>query len=292
LFDIRIEESGVTCMPEMKMPAPSRTWYGSLPEKTEIQQAILECPTFFQHYAGLKIPWTYLYRQDREYLEHETSWVNRQGCRIVVDFSTGINHYPELTFLRAFPPHYDQSVQKIDDVLDKMVIFGAEDAVITLHRKPENHWDGERAQKEFLETIGMLCDRAAKRGIRIHLQPHHKRWVETVAKAREFAEQVGRKNLRVAINTGHLMISGEDPHQAVSDAGNLLGSILFSNATRDQYGQWYDAHRPFAGVPQDGWDLSVIGSRTDLLFILDANAPDIDAQYASLKAARSITGTD
>jgi hypothetical protein len=286
LFAVEIDEAQLRCKPALAMPKPHGNWLVSMPRGGRMQTEILQCPTFSQNYSGLKIEWDYLLEADKQQLERESAWLRRQKTDIVVDFSSGLNFYPDLTLLNSFPPYFNDSAAKMEDVFDKMIMLGASKAIITLHRKPDNHWGRERTEEEFVLQVGRLCDAASKRGISILLQPHATRWVDTTARANEFLDAVGHENLRIALNTGHLLIAGEDPGAAVATAGTRLGAVLFSSPTRDRYGQWYDSHSPFSG---DHIPKSVFGDpadRDDVLFILDGDYLDIDSAYPSLVAAR------
>ena len=72
-----------------------------------------------------------------------------------------------------------------------MLLLDAENAIITLHRKLENHWDADRAHREFVERVGDLCRRAPSRGIIVHLQAHPKRRVHTTDLTASFIREVG-----------------------------------------------------------------------------------------------------
>jgi sugar phosphate isomerase/epimerase len=251
----------------------------------DIQEAILRSPTFFQHYRGVSVDWSWFRTRDRAELERRKGWLARHRVRVIVDFSNGLDLYPTLTLLDAFRAHFDESVRLIDDVLDKALIVGARDAVITLHRKPENHWTDERARSEFVVQLRELSRRAGLRGMTVHLQAHRDRWVHATAEAAELAREAGSPNLRVALNTGHAAMAGEDLRAALAAAGDRLGAVLLCAADRDRFGQWYDAHLPVAGRGLDLAAIRELAKREDLLFILDGAYRRIDDAWADLVEA-------
>jgi len=47
----------------------------------------LSRPTFFEHFDGVKVDYEYFYMRDPKQLQREQDWLNKQGVRVVVDFS-------------------------------------------------------------------------------------------------------------------------------------------------------------------------------------------------------------
>jgi sugar phosphate isomerase/epimerase len=119
----------------------------------------------------------------------------------------------------------------------------------------------------------------------VHLQAHRDRWVTTTAEAAGLAGEAGSPNLRVAVNTGHAAMAAEDVRAALEAAGDRLGAVLVSAASRDRFGQWYDAHLPVAGRELDLAAVRGLARRDDLLFILDGAHARIDDAYADLVEA-------
>ena len=282
IFAVEVEESGVTELPLLPVGAAAGRWFVRLPREIGIQDAILRSPTFFHRYRGVKADWSYLRMRDRAELRRESGWLRRQRVQVIVDFSSGLNLYPNLTILDAYEPHFEESMRQIDDVMDKMLLLEARDMLITLHRKPENHWPDARAHDGFVRQLRELCRRAMLRGLTVHLQAHRGRWVTTTAEAAVLVDEVAAPNLRIAINTGHAIMVGEDLGEAITAVGDRLGSMLLSAPQRDQLGQWYDAHLPISGQGVDLAAVREVSTRDDVLLILDAAYESIDEAYSDL----------
>ena len=289
LFAVSVEERGVTLLPAPRPPARPRNRLLALRGAGSMQEEILRRPTFFEHFDGVKMEWRYLRDRDPGRLRDEQDWLARQQVRAVVDFSRDLNLFPGLTLLDAYPPHYAASVAAIDDVLAKMRLCGARDAVIAVHRRPENHWTDERARAEFALRIGELCRRAADHGVTLHLQTDHwKRLPDNPALLGLIAE-IGQPNLRYALNTGHLWPGAELPAEMIALAGELLGAVLLCAPRVDPAGQIYDAHLPVHG---SGIDLAPLATAGDVPFIFDAIYPDWDAEYLDVQAVRRALATE
>jgi len=270
LFSVSVKEEDVQAITPSKPSAPVKDRILSIKPGKGIKETILAMPTFFQHFDGVKIDWEYLRDRDRSRIEYERGWLGRQKARIIVDFSHGLNFYPDLTLLDTLMFRYEQSVAAIDDVLDKMKLIGSAEAVISLHRKPENHCDDARAADRFLAGVRDLCKRAAQRDIVLYVQTHSHKWYASTREMVEFVDKVGAANLKLAINTGHVMMSGEKIKDAVAAVGDRLGLVLLSSSGSDNFGQTYDTHAP------------IHGGQVDLAAIKKTTVPRVfDADYRS-----------
>ena len=277
-------------LPAPRPPARPRNRLLALRAADGVQEQILRRPTFFQHFDGVKIDWRYLRDRDSRRLQSEQAWLARQQVRVVVDFSRDLNLFPGLTLLDSYPPHFAASVAAIDDVLAKMRLCGAHDAIIALHRKPENHWSDARAGAEFKDRIGELCRRADDHGVTLHLQTDHWRRLPGSAALLGLIAGIGQPNLCYALNVGHLRLAGEELGATLAEAiepgrAHHLGSVLLGAPRVDLLGQTYDAHLPVHG---SGIDLAPLAAVRDALFIFDALYPDWDSEYLDAAALAAV----
>ena len=287
LFAVSVEEQGLTLLPAPQPPPRPRNRLLALRAAAGVQQEILRRPTFFEHFDGVKLEWSYLRDRDSQQLRREQDWLTRQQVRAVVDFSHDLNLFPGLTLLDSYPPHYRASVAAIDDVLAKMRLCGARDAVFAIHRKPENHWSDERARAEFTTRIGELCRRAADHGVTLHLQTDHWKRLPDSASLFALIAAIDEPNLRYALNVGHLWPGAEPLDTLLELAGERLGAVLLCAPRVDLAGQIYDAHLPVHG---SGIDLPALAGAGDALFIFDALYPDWDAEYLDVQALSAALG--
>jgi len=287
IFSVRVAESGVRCLPASSPPPRPRDRLLGLHATGTIQEAILARPTFFEHFDGVKVDWTYFHQRDREQVKREVGWLARQQVRVVADFSAGLNLYPDLTLFDNFPPHDEASLAAFEDVFDKLRLVGARHAVLTLHRGPENHWSAEQVLERFAGRLGSLAERAAARGVMVCLQPHPRRPCARMADMRALVDRAGSDNLRLALNTGHLIMTGETLGDALAAAGPKLAAVLVSVPRHDAFGQTYDAHAP---VAESGLDLHPLAG-LDAWIALDASYNAWDEEYADCVALDTATRT-
>ena len=279
LYSITVEETGVVCLPAPRPPVRPVDRYLTLRSVPSIQTEILDRPTFFQHFDGVKVDWTYLRDRDRIQLGRELGWLSRQHVRIMVDFSSGLDLFPTLTLLDNHPPHTQESRAMIDDVLDKMKLCGARDAVMALHRAPENYWGDERTQAGFIRGVQDLAARAVLCGVALHIQAIRWRWAGTIDEMVKFIRAVDRPNVRLALNTGHLDLYWEKLEDALKTVEPLLGLVLLCGTQHDIYGQRYDAHAP---VHQSDLKLSLLAPLA-VPMVFDGIYSSWDDEYRDLQ---------
>ncbi len=238
LFNVKLEEENLT----LASPSPPARPIGqmlALRGDSSIQKEILARPTFFEHFEGVKVDFEFLHARDPRQLRGEEGWLRRQGVKVVVDFSHGLNHFPGITLMDNLPSRYEESIGAIDDVLEKMTIIGASDAIISLHWKPQCSpgFSDQMTSEHFVHNVRALADRAAKLGITAHIQHHPRRWHETAAAMLDFVDEVARPNLKFALNLGHLLMTGEDLRETITAAGVRLGAVLLCVPVSDVLGR-------------------------------------------------------
>lgn len=199
IFAVRVKEAGVVSVPDVKPPAPPKNIILATRDIRSIQEAILRRPTFFQHFGGVMISWRYLRDSDKRELVRNDGWIKRQGLRVFVDLSSGVNLFPDLRLLDNLHRAYKASMKTIQDIIAKMPLVGSRRLLLTLHELPENNyvggWDG------FVPALKQICAEARKHAIVVYLriQPHKtpERWQTLVS-------QVGASNLSVAAPVGFI----------------------------------------------------------------------------------------
>ena len=280
IFKVSIRESGLRILDKPVIPEKARNRLLAMRNINDLKEAILKYPTFFQYFTGVKVDWSYLRIRNEKQIMRERNWLKRQAVRIIVDFSPGLNLYPLLTLVNT-QFRYKESLHDICEVLDNMTLIGSSEAVISLHRAPED-CDEKCANERFLEDVRHLAGLAGERGIKLYLQHHPHKWHGSAAKMLEFIKTVNMKNLSFALNTGHALMDGENLDEIIKLAGNQLGLVLACVPRRDMLGQLYDAHAPLSG---GNINLSPLVQLVAPL-VLDADYSDWSAVYSDLHLLR------
>lgn len=223
LFSVQVAEAPLRVLPELA-PAtqPAGRWL-ALRHLADLGAEIRRRPTFFEHFDGVQIDWTYLWQRDPEQVKRDRVWLDRQKLQVVVDFTSGLNGFPDLTLLDLLPTNYAESVIRIDNVLDKMKLLGVTRAIIGTHMPPELGVTPAQSNDSFAKGLSRLCARAQDRGITLYLTNRPERWRGSVSDILAIISQSKAPNLQFALNT-----AGTDVPQALTQAGSHLGLVLAS----------------------------------------------------------------
>ena len=103
-------------------------------------------------------------------LANESGWINQQGLKLIVDFSSGLNLFPDLRLVNNDSLEYVRSMESIKSVIDKMTVLGASDLIITRHRMIENNFTREQFFKSLNHTLKEICQYSAKNDINVNLR--------------------------------------------------------------------------------------------------------------------------
>ena len=158
--------------------------------------------------------WRYLRDREESALQQEAGWIQRQGLRIVVDLSPGLNLYPTLRLVDNLSAEYANSMAQIADVLDKMPCLGAADLILSLHRHPENNFSGRQTEASFVQTLRTLAEQAADRKVTLHLRTTFGKPPSSLTATSELLDHVGAPNLRLAAGTALLQDSAPSADMA------------------------------------------------------------------------------
>ncbi len=287
LFAVRVRETNVREIVHTPPPARPRGRILPLRYPGIIKQDILARPTFFEHFDGVAVDWRYLHEREQAALRQEAGWLGRQGLRIFVDLSSGVNLYPELRLIDNLAADYTASMHVIADVLDKMPLLGAHDLMLTLHRHPENNFTAEQTQAAFETTLRNLAVQAADHQVTLHLRMAFGKPPWNLAEAIKLLEKVPAKNLRLAVSTALLPSDGFSPETAARLKAHL-GLWLVAAARRDPAGQLWDAHYPVHRSADRNSIARTIGLVPQVPILVDAQLTSPDAEYLE---ARWLTET-
>jgi hypothetical protein len=196
----------------------------ALHDVADLAKEIRHRPTFFEHFDGVKVDWTYLLARDPEQLQRDRLWLDRQKLRVAVDFMPGLNDFPDLTLMDILPINYARSVAQMDNVLDKMKLIGATNAIIGTHMPPELGATPEKIDLSFARGLTSLCQRAKARSVTLLMENRPGRWRGDVPDILHIIDATRADNLKFALNT----TDAANVPDAIMLAGNRLGMVLVS----------------------------------------------------------------
>jgi hypothetical protein len=289
IYAVKVRETGIEEIQHQPPPPRPRGRLLPLRHASSIKEEILARPTFFEHFDGVCVDWSYLHEREKAALEKEHRWLKRQGARIVVDLSSGIDLYPTLRLIDNVHEDYTSSMAAIRDVLGKMETLGTTDLILSLHRFPENNFTDEQTRAAFTATLKAVAAQAAERGVTLHLRVGFGKPPWSLAESFEWLDRVGAPNLKLAVCTALLDQNPPAPEVATR-LKDKLGLWLVAASNNDVAGKMWDAHGPIhsARNPEALARLLALSPGTPI--VLDALYANQDEEYLDAVALDKALG--
>ena len=283
IFSVRVREESVQEIPHSAPPARARGRALPLRGQRSLKEQILVRPTFFEHFDGAAVEWRYLHDRDIAALEREAGWLERQGLRLWVDFTSGVNLYPDLRLVDNHAGPYAESMAAIEDVLNKMQAWGAHDAVLSLHRVPENNIGREETRQSFEDTLRAICAQAAALNIQVYLRASTKDG-RALGDYVRLIERVAAPNLKLAASVALLLERDIEPGAVADIVGSTLGLWLVSAPAHDVAGRMWSTNAPIAGYGEAERLAQLLATAPDAPALLDAVYANQDVEYLDARA--------
>ncbi|MBI4328046.1 MAG: hypothetical protein HY674_22675 [Chloroflexi bacterium] len=288
IFAVKVQEIGVEEIPHVAPPPRPRGRVLPLRHARSIKEEILARPAFFEHFDGLVVDWRYLHEREKAALQQEAGWIHRQGLRVSVDLSSGLNLYPTLRLTDNLAADYAASLAAVADVLSKMEIIGARDLILSLHRHPENNFSGEQTEAAFEKTLRTLASQAAERQVTLNMRMAFGKPPWSLDEANRLLDKIGAKNLRLAASTALLATAGpsDDVAKMLKDK---LGLWLVAAPRFDLPGKLWDAHAPVLRASDTASIAQWLALAPDAPMILDAVYANQDEEYLDAVALERLS---
>ncbi|QQE11291.1 hypothetical protein JD969_17605 [Planctomycetota bacterium] len=129
----------------------------------DFKKAVLSQNEFFERFGGVTIEARYLRQSDVRKLIHDKQWADEKGIKLVVDFSSSINGYKDITFHTEMGVIYQRGLKYAENVLQKMNVLGLNDAIFITHGMGGQH-------KAINDGFVAFCNLAKVYGVDLHLR--------------------------------------------------------------------------------------------------------------------------
>ncbi len=284
IFTVKIEENNMEDIPFIQ-PVPNPVNRGlTLRNISSIKEEILLRPTFFQHFDRIIIDWKYLLEKEKSILANESGWINRQGLKVIVDFSSGINLFPDLRLVNNDSLEYNRSMEDIKSVIDKMAVLGASDLIITTHRTIENNFTMEKFNESLQNTIKEICRYSAKYKINVNLRMTSGRNSANLEQISALVKSVNEPNLYVSPVAALILDNPDEFGKNLALLKNLKFRILLVGAPeKDIYGTLWNINKPINDFPDKQALKQLLLSNPECALVLDGLYCDPDVEYKDIK---------
>ena len=305
ILDIRTGKPLVEPKPPMQFkPSGLPDVYVKLNPQPNLKDAFLFIPWFDLYFAGVKAEASYFLQHDSEYLRQEAQYLKLRHCKIMVDFSELLNHYPGISLLHNVPGRTEKALEEIRSVLEKSLLFGCSKAIFTLQRNAENNLSEAEAVQRLQTSFAEISQMAGEMGITLYLQNGRSLKTRHVFSSAEDLQEFLEEGYLFAYHLAHGL--GAVKNTALSTLGSVVfqddqaypesaaeimekmqpRALLLAAPTRDMFGRYCGTHKPLAG---SGFEDSLREVQVPSDFIcLDANyenADEIYRDYALLRQA-------
>ena len=270
LFTVNIVEDVAELIKTAPYPKQPTHRALPLPLGASLQDQLLLRPSFFEAFDTTVVDYRYIERRTAESLAREGRWAHKQGLKIIVDFSSGINMFPDLRLINNSADALARSLETIEMVLSKMstlvnastatekVAIYSADAIVTLHMDGGDDSYQIDSHSDFVRSYKRLTAFAARHHITLHLRVGAQQgfgWAfhrteaslfpkppHNLSAAVSFLEDVGNvPNLKIALPTAPLLQNGM-----------LAAEVTRTVKSIDQIGMIMAAtpvYEPLQGVP-------------------------------------------
>ena len=300
IFRVKTREDGkVRVLPRTEPRANVANAVLALRGEGSIKRQILARPTFFRHYGGVMIDWTYLRDRDKKALADEKNYLDLQQVRVIVDISGGFNHFPDLRLVKNDPKETRRTDDAFTDVLEKMRVIGARDLLIALGRYPETNMTREDADRSIRERLAEYSDLAAKYGVKLHLRQSSKRLNHEPQICRKYLAD-GKIAFAPSLAAMSMSAGGKRnlveymlrPGEKLYEFTGKAEIYLLAAPGKDASGQLWSLHRPItdsASVDKDAFEsyLKMVKSKGSLV-VYDALYSDVDEEYRDARYWESL----
>jgi hypothetical protein len=295
MFRIMTAESAeVVELPETKPPPNVANAFLALRGAESIKEQVMKRPTFFRHYGGVMVDWTYLKRRDTKELSEECNWIDLQQLKVIVDISSGFNLFPDLRLVNNDPKETARTDAYLLDVFEKMKMIGAKTLIIAPSRLPETNMSAADAVKSMKERLSEIAGVAARYGVTLHLRNSPRRQIDVPEKLTEWS--AGGK-IKPAVSLAALSLCCERkrnliehilaPGEPKYDVTGKAPVYLLSAPGEDENKQLWSLHRPISVqtvIAPDAFRayLKLIKSKNAIV-VYDAIYADVDEEYRDAK---------
>ena len=326
LFAVDVQEAAED-IATPSMPLAPRLRALPLPELgttggASMMDSILLRPTFFDHFDTVVVDWRYIASRTPAALAEEGRWAYRQSLSTVVDFTSGMNLYPDFRLCNNSADDYARSIATIEGVLSKMATLVnattateakatySSHAIISLHRGVENGYSGAQVAADFVTSMRHLTAFASAKHVTLHLRLGAPgKPPGSITGALQFLRSVNSSsaNLKIAVSTA-VLVSTNTTASEVHDLAkaNKLGMLLASAPVIDPLTkQVISNYGPLAGCLDQQFAGGACGTATaailaqasssnqSVLVVVDAALPQAlephqDAFFLESKALAAI----
>ena len=243
LFEVSLSSDSLQFLPKVTpKPRPMGMALHLRHISHSIRHEILLRPTFFQHYDSVVVDYSYLITKDEDFLMKESQWLTQQNVTVCIDASPSIDLFPKLRLVDNALIPFEQSLKSLLRLMNKMVILGSSNLILSLHHIPEDGTTPSKTLSSFNTTLHMLLDSASQLGIQLHMQDAIKNPLGDELLLALWLDVWGLDAIKIVLNTA-ILLDQELPEKLIMQRSSLL---LINAPSFDIVGTRYSVNTPLS----------------------------------------------
>jgi len=288
IFSVRVREEDVEAIAHAVPPARPRGRVLPLRRARSLKEEVLLRPTFFEHFDSIAIDWRYLQEREPDQLKREDAWIRLQGLGCLVDFTSGINLYPDLRLVDNIELDYAASMAATEGVMAKMEALEIRHLILSLNRQPENAFTRDQTWQSFAQTVRRICEKAREQQATVHLRLAVGAPTQDLKRVVELAVRVGTSNFRLAPSTALFLSRKYDMAEFTEKLKDKIGLWLLSSPRTDLAGRVWDANAPIRECTDRRALAEILALAPEAPVVFDAVYKSLDDEYLDARFVREI----
>jgi hypothetical protein len=283
IFVVRVKEEDVEAIAHAVPSARPRGRALPLRRARSLKEEVLLRPTFFEHFDSVVVDWRYLQERDTDQLKRENAWLRLQNLACLVDFTSGINLYPDLRLVDNIELDYQASLSAIEGVMTKMEVLELRDVILSLHRQPENGFTRDQTWLSFAKTLRRICEKAREHQATVHLRLTVGAPTQDLSRVAELAGQVPAPNFRLAPSTALLLSRKNAVAEFPEQLKDKVGLWLLSASRTDLAGRVWNVNAPIRECNDRHALAHILALAPEAPLVFDAVYNNLDEEYLDAK---------
>jgi len=288
IFAVRVKEENIDAIAHVVPPARPRGRALPLRRARSLKEEVLLRPTFFEHFDSIVMDWRYVQERDPDQLKRESAWIRLQRLGCLVDFTSGINLFPDLCLVDNSELDYAASMAAIEGVMAKMEALEVRHLILSLNRQPENNFTRDQTWQSFAQTLRRICERAQEQQSTVHLRLSVGAPSQDLRRVVELTSKVDAPNFRLAPSTALLLSRKNDMAEFTGQLQGKIGLWLVSAPRIDLAGRVWNINAPIRECNDPRALAQILALAPEAPLVFDANYKDLDDEYLDARFLQEI----
>lgn len=289
IFKVNLQDADISVMPKINLDRPKHKISLVLRNTLNIKEEILKRPTFFEHYDRVVVDWRYLYNKEKNRLQQEGDWINRQKLKVSVDLTSGINLFPDLRIVNNDELPYKKSMAIIKNVMDKMSALGADVLLLSTQQTIENNFTPENFNKSLRETFIELADYAKEKNIQLFLKQVYARTPSSISDLKKLVDDVNRGNFTFSPSLALLLLDEGNIRKNITLLKQMkIENIVVSGTAKDIHQQLWNTSYPLYKYQNKEKAKEILKQFPNVEYIMDGIYASPDEEYLDVKNIHAI----